>query len=100
MPETHQTVKSTLHELRTADAVRAAGPIWFPSESLAISQTHWLWYPYIANEYINIIAGMENKGKGLVCIDIAARVSRGRVFPKTLEKTTKGHVLSCQIEIY
>ena len=98
MPETHQTVKSTLHELRTADAVRAAGPIWFPAESLAISQTHWLWYPYIANEHINIIAGMGNEGKGLVCIDIAARVSRGRAFPETPEKTTKGHVLWCEME--
>ena len=97
MPET-QTVKSTLHELRTATAARNSGPAWFPAESLATSQTHWLWYPYLANEHINIIAGMGNEGKGLVCIDIAARVSRGRAFPETPEKTIKGHVLWCEME--
>ena len=93
MLEKSPPVKDHLQNLRAAKQ-----PKWLFASELPVTATKWLWWPYFAAEHINIIAGMGNEGKGLVCIDIAARITRGRAFPETSEKTERGSVLWCEME--
>jgi len=93
-----KTTKTIIAELRGKAKAPQTKFAWLDAETHPTTKTHWLWYPYFASEHINIIAGMGNEGKGLVCIDIASRVSRGRAFPETSEKTPAGHVLWCEME--
>lgn len=72
--------------------------VWIDAEDIEETSTDWLWWPYIAAENINIIAGMGNEGKGLVCAHLAACVSRGRAFPFFPEKQPPGGVLWLEME--
>lgn len=72
--------------------------IWINAEDIEESITNWLWWPYIAAEHINIIAGMGNEGKGLVCTHIAACVTKGRAFPECPERHPPANVVWCEME--
>lgn len=71
---------------------------WIDATDIEETSTDWLWWPYIAAENINIIAGMGNEGKGLVCAHLAACVSRGNAFPYFPEKHEPGGVLWLEME--
>lgn len=72
--------------------------LWITASDVPETKTDWLWWPYIAAEHINIIAGMGNEGKGLVCMHLAACVTKGRAFPLCAEKHEPGNVLWCEME--
>lgn len=72
--------------------------MWILASDIPETTTNWLWWPYVACENINIIAGMGNEGKGLVCTDLAARVTRGRAFPLCAEKHPPSNVVWCEME--
>lgn len=72
--------------------------LWISAEDIAETSTDWLWWPYIAAENVNIIAGMGNEGKGLICTHIAACVTRGRAFPLSAEKSPPSDVVWCEME--
>lgn len=77
---------------------RATDLLWTNGPDILETVTDWLWYPYIAAEHINLVAGMGNEGKGLVCTHIAACVTRGRAFPESAEKCPPGDVLWLELE--
>ena len=72
--------------------------IWINANDIEESSTDWLWWPYLAAENINIIAGMGNEGKGLVCTHIAAACSVGRAYPECPEKHPPSDVVWCEME--
>lgn len=71
---------------------------WITASEIEKTIVDWLWWPYIAAEHINIIAGMGNEGKGLVCAHLAACVTRGRAFPNFPEKHAPGRVMWLEME--
>jgi len=62
-----------------------------------IEEIHWLWADRIASGKLNLFVGDPEKGKSLVSIDVAARVSTGMDFPDG-SSTEQGDVLivSCE----
>jgi hypothetical protein len=58
----------------------------------------WLWYPRIARNAINIIAGEGGVGKGIVSCHLAATVTKGAYFPCSKERLSPGNVLWCEGE--
>jgi hypothetical protein len=53
----------------------------------------FLWYPYISQGDISVLAAYGGVGKGLVGMDIAARVTRGNPWPCSTERAPQGTVL-------
>jgi len=57
----------------------------------------WLWYPFIPRGMITLICGDKAVGKSSVAIDVAARISKGRVWPRfgddSEERAPKGSVI-------
>ncbi|MCA1366669.1 AAA family ATPase [Bradyrhizobium sp. BRP14] len=90
--------------MKQHDAVKKAleneqeGSPWRCAADIEPRSVKWLWYPYIAAENINIIAGMGNVGKGLVSTHIAACITNGRRWPTVTESAPCGSVLWCEME--
>lgn len=71
---------------------------WVKASSVAPKSVKWLWYPYIAAENVNILAGMGGEGKGLVAMHLAAAVTRGKGWPSSQESAVPATVLWCEME--
>jgi RecA-family ATPase len=72
--------------------------LFTPASSIAPKSTEWLWYPYIPAGELTVLAAPGGVGKGLVAVDIAARISRGAHWPLSDEVTPYGNVLWYQAE--
>lgn len=63
------------------------------ADQLKWKETHWLWYPRIPANGITILGARGGTGKGLVCCDIAARITTGEYWPCSHERIEPGNVL-------
>lgn len=68
------------------------------ADTYRIRPTDWLWWPRIPKNAITILAARGGTGKGLVCADIAARITTGNYWPDSTEKAPRGNVLWCEAE--
>lgn len=80
------------HFVKTKD--KAKGAIEFKSaELIEPRDLSWEWYPYIAQEEMFWIMSRGGVGKGLMCADLAARMTTGNKWPCSQVRATKGNVL-------
>jgi len=57
------------------------------------TKPNWLWRKRFLHNEINIIAGHPGVGKSFITIDMAARVTKGRVWPDGIGKAPEGNVV-------
>ncbi len=60
---------------------------------IAETEIHWLWIGRFAIGKVGLLAGMPGDGKSLITCDIAARVTRGDVWPDGSGRAPKGAVI-------
>lgn len=67
--------------------------------SIAPKDVNWLWYPRIAAGTITLVGARGGTGKGMFLVDIAARITRGSLWP-TLNRSyaPRGNVVWCETE--
>lgn len=65
---------------------------------IAIEPIKWLWPDRFARGVISIVAGVPDCGKTTMCLDIAARVTRGEKWPDNSGIAQKGGVLIMSAE--
>jgi hypothetical protein len=58
----------------------------------------WRWYPYLPAAQLSLVAGYGGGGKGLVCTDFAARLTRGASWPLCEQSAPPAGVLWCEAE--
>jgi hypothetical protein len=69
-----------------------------PISELKEREPHWAWWPYLPASRITLLAGPEGSGKGLMCMDIAARYTQGDEFPFSKDQASQGGVLLLEAE--
>jgi hypothetical protein len=84
-------------------SIKPKKPI-LPSGELTAAQVvpvdaQWTWYPRIGEGGINLMGAPGGTGKGLLCADLAARITKGDVWPfDDDEGAPMGNVLWCETE--
>lgn len=58
----------------------------------------WLWWPLFPMEAISVLASPGNIGKGLMCADLVARITRGDYWPMSDERAPIGNVIWAETE--
>jgi putative DNA primase/helicase len=58
----------------------------------------WLWQWRLAKGALNLLAGLPDKGKGLIWSDIVARITTGSDWPAKEGKAPPGNVIVCSAE--
>jgi hypothetical protein len=58
----------------------------------------WAWYPRIGLGSINLLGAKGGTGKGVLCANLAAHVTRGREWPLSEAMAPLGRVLWCETE--
>jgi putative DNA primase/helicase len=58
----------------------------------------WHWYPYLPAGQISLVAGYGGCGKGLVCMDFAARLTTGTNWPLSEQSAQSAGALWCEAE--
>jgi hypothetical protein len=74
------------------------GDVFTVASSIPPKSTQWLWYPYVPAGELTIMAAYGGVGKGLVAVDLAARISRGCDWPLSDEPAPLGNVLWYEAE--
>src|SRR5829696_6131527 len=65
---------------------------------MVTTQHDWLWQGRLARGMITILEGDPGVGKGLLAMDIAARLTRGLPMPGEDAAGPSTHVLLCSLE--
>ena len=68
------------------------------ASDVVVTEVDWLWYPRIPGGRISIVGGKGGVGKGLLLADVAARITRGEVWPLSDDDAREGTVLWCEAE--
>jgi putative DNA primase/helicase len=102
-----------LHELIAREAKPWAPRSWTPKPTPTSEPTHldsagastfkmagvtWLWPNRFALGKLGLIAGLPDRGKGLLCADMAARVTTGDLWPCDEGRALQGNVLLLSAE--
>jgi putative DNA primase/helicase len=71
-----------------------------PQKAAAVdpAKVVWRWYPYIPAAQLSLIAGYGGGGKGLICVDFAARLTAGTSWPLSQQSAPPAGVLWCEAE--
>lgn len=71
---------------------------WKSSSSLKPRNTKWLFHPWLPGGHLTIIAGRGGSGKGLLVVDLIARITTGREWPASKEKAPIGRCILVEAE--
>jgi putative DNA primase/helicase len=94
-------MKSNRYQSMADAAKQSATPEEFENvcaSDVKIETIDWLWPNRFARGKLGLLAGMPERGKGLILSDIFARISRGMPFPCNEGKAEIGDVLLLQQE--
>lgn len=86
-----KAINSKLKAEGVGEIDEADAPV--PMTAIKPKEISWLWWPRLAQNAVNIIAGEGGVGKGIICCDLAARVTTGSYFPCSKERIEPASVL-------
>jgi AAA domain len=84
---------SAAHQTGPQETLQSA-----PASSFKMAAHHWLWPDRFAIGELGIIAGMPDKGKGLITCYIAANVTHGSMWPFGKGRAPQGKVIMLSAE--
>jgi hypothetical protein len=84
--------------IKSGDAVAPAALDSAGASTFKMAGITWLWPNRFALGKLGLIAGLPDRGKGLICADMAARVSNGDLWPCDEGRALLGNVLLLSAE--